>query len=107
MNLDQDRVPANLDEAITLLESALTDLEKGAWTNMVAARMFQLQERIARALRKDWSIDDANTPLRVYFRNLGLDDPEEVSMLLIDAYWRKFNKKSLPVEELVREYLEG
>jgi hypothetical protein len=107
MTLDQDRVPISLDEALDLLNSALAPNEKAAWTSMTAARMFDLQARIARILRNDWSLDDANGPLRIYFRELGLDDPEEVSLLLIDAYWRKYNNQALPVEELVREYLEG
>jgi hypothetical protein len=68
--------------------------------------MFDLQARIARTLRNDWSLLDADTPLRIYFRELGLDDPEEVSLLIIDAYWRKYNNEAIPVEDLVREYLE-
>ena len=106
MNLDQDRVPSRLDEALTLLDSALTPQEKEAWRSMTAARMFDLQAKIARTLRNDWSLLEPETPLRVFFRELGLDDPEEVSLLLIDAYWRKYNNESIPVEELVREYLE-
>ena len=106
MNLDQDRVPASLDEALALLAAALSEEEKNAWTSMTAARMFDLQAKIARTLRSDWSLLDSNTPLRIYFRELGLDDPKEVSLLLIDAFWRKHNKESIPVEDLVREYLE-
>jgi hypothetical protein len=106
MNLDQDRVPGSLEEALGLLDAALTKEEKEAWRSMTAARMFDLQARIARTLRNDWSLLDSDTPLRIYFRELGLDDPEEVSLLLIDAYWRKYNNESIPVEDLVREYLE-
>lgn len=106
MNLDQDRVPASLAEALELLGAALNEEEKTAWTSMTAARMFDLQAKIARSLRSDWSLLDPNTPLRIYFRELGLDDPKEVSLLLIDAYWRKHNKEAIPIEDLVREYLE-
>jgi hypothetical protein len=106
MNLDQDRVPISLDEALALLDSALSEREKGAWTNMTAANMFDLQDELARILRYDWSLDDGNTPLRSAFRKLGLDDPEELSLLLIDAYWRRHNNEAIPVQELVREYLE-
>ena len=106
MNLDQDRVPTNLDEALSLLDVALNKTEKEAWHSMTAARMFELQGKIAQTLRHDWSLLDSSTPLRIYFRDLGLDDPEEVSLLIIDAYWRRYNNESVPVEELVREYLE-
>ena len=106
MKLDQDRVPVSLDEALALLDAALSEREKGAWTNMTAANMFDLQDKIARILRDDWSLDDGDTPLRTAFRNLGLDDPEELSLLLIDAYWRRHNNEAIPVQELVREYLE-
>lgn len=106
MNLDQDRVPASLEQALSLLDSALTKEEKEAWRSMTAANMFDLQAKIAKTLRNDWSLLDSDTPLRIYFRELGLDDPEEVSLLLIDAYWRKYNNESIPVEDLVREYLE-
>ena len=107
MNLDQDRVPTTLDEALRLLDAALNKTEKEAWNSMTAARMFELQAKIAQTLRHDWSLLDSNAPLRIYFRNLGLDDAEEVSLLLIDAYWRQYNKESISVEDLVREYLEG
>jgi len=106
MNLDQDRVPARLEDALQILDAALTQHEKDAWHSMTAAKMFELQAKIAQVLRRDWSLMDPNTPLRIYFRELGLDDPEEVSLLLIDAYWRKHNKEPVPVQELVREYLE-
>lgn len=106
MNLDQDRVPARLEDALILLDSALTQTEKDAWHSMTAAKMFDLQAQIARVLRSKWSLLDPQTPIRIYFRELGLDDPEEVSLLLIDAYWRKHNNEPVPVEELVREYLE-
>ena len=72
---------------------------------MTAARLFELQGKLAKTLRTDWSIDDSRTPLRVFFRELGLDDPEEVSLLLIDAYWRRRNNETIPVEALVDEYL--
>ena len=106
MNLDQDRVPASPEEAIAILDGALTLHEKQAWSSMTAARMFDLQAVIARVLRNDWSIDDPDTPLRLYFAKLGLHDPKEISMLLIDAYWRQYNDEAIPVEDLVREYLE-
>lgn len=106
MNLDQDRVPARLEDALVLLDSALTQTEKDAWHSMTAAKMFDLQAQIARTLRSEWSLLDPQHPIRIYFRELGLDDAEEVSLLLIDAYWRKHNNEPVPVEELVREYLE-
>jgi hypothetical protein len=106
MNLDQDRVPARFEEALTLVEAAMSKEERQAWTSMTAAKMFDLQTKLARILRRDWSLDDPDAPLRIYFRNLGLDDAEEVSLLLIDAYWRIYNHQSMPVEDLVREYLE-
>jgi len=106
MNLDQDRVPSSLEEALSLLDSALTKEEKEAWRSMTAARMFDLQARIARTLRSDWSLLESDTALRIYFRELGLDDAEEVSLLIIDAYWRRYNNEAIPVEELVREYLD-
>ena len=106
MNLDQDRVPGSLDEALELLDRAMNEEEKNAWTSMTAARMFQLQAQFARILRNDWSLEDPDMPLRIFFRQLGLDDSEEVSLLIIDAYWRRHNNESIPVEELVREYLE-
>jgi hypothetical protein len=106
MNLDQDRVPTRMDEALNLLDAALAKNEKEAWRSMTAARMFDLQAKIARTLRSDWSLLDPDTPLRIYFRDLGLDDPEEVSLLIIDAYWRKYNNEAIPIEDLVREYLE-
>ena len=106
MNLDQDRVPALLDDALILLDAALSQTEKDAWHSMTAAKMFDLQAQLARVLRNDWSLLDRDTPLRLYFRNLGLDDPEEISLLIIDAYWRKHNNETVRVEDLVREYLE-
>lgn len=106
MTLDLDRVPTRFEEAMSLLDAALTQEEKEAWTSITAARLFELQIELARTLRSEWSLNDANTPLRIFFRDLGLDDAEEVSLLLLDAYWRGYNKEPLPVEDLVKEYLE-
>jgi hypothetical protein len=106
MNLDQDRVPVTFEDALRLLDLGMTDHEKGAWTNMTAMKMFDLQDDLTAQIRHDWSLDDDQSPLRIFFRNLGLDDAREVSGLLIDAFWRRYNNESLPVEDLVREYLE-
>jgi hypothetical protein len=35
-----------------------------------------------------------------------LDDAEEVSLLLLNASWRRHNNEVITVENLVREYLE-
>lgn len=107
MILNPDRVPATPDEAVEILDAALSDEEKNAWQSMTAAKMFELQGVIARTLRQDWSLDDDTTPLRIFFRELGLDDADEVSYLLIDAYWRRHNREAIPIEDLVTEYLEG
>lgn len=107
MNLDQDRVPVTFEEALELLDAALEPVEKEAWESMTAAKMFELQARLAQRLRHDWSLNDPATPLREFFRGLGLDDSNEISLLLLDAYWRRYNGESMPVEDLVREYLEG
>jgi hypothetical protein len=106
MKLDLDRVPTSFEEALRLLDSALTEQEKTAWTSMTAAKMFDLQARLAKVLKHEWSLDDETTPLPAYFCDLGLDDSDEVSLLLLDAYWRQYNKEAFTVKELVNEYLE-
>jgi hypothetical protein len=106
MRLDQDQVPASFDEALALLSSALTKAEKEAWTAITAAKLFELQAKLAKVLRQDWSIDEPGTPLRLFFRELGLDDPEQISLLLLDAFWRAHNHEAIPVHQLVEEYLE-
>ena len=50
MNLDLDRVPATLDQAVELLDAALTEREKGAWTNMTAAKMFDIYVQASQEL---------------------------------------------------------
>lgn len=106
MNLDQDQVPSTFEDALRLIDAAMSEHEKGAWTNMTAAMMFDLQDELSAQLREEWSLDEDKTPLRIFFRGLGLDDAREVSNLLIDAYWRSYNHELIPVAELVREYLE-
>jgi hypothetical protein len=106
MQLDQDRVPISFDEALSVLDAGLTQEEKEAWSSMTAARLFELQSTLARTLMNDWSLEDSSTPLRLFFRELGLDDPEEVSLLLIDASWRSHHKESISLHDLVCEYLD-
>jgi hypothetical protein len=106
MLLDQDRVPASFDEAMNLLNLAFTDEERNACSRMSATRMFALQARLAAKLRDEWSLEDSNTPLCIFFRELGLEDADDISLLLIDAFWRLHNKQSIAVHDLVEEYLE-
>jgi hypothetical protein len=70
---------------------------------MTAAQIFDLQSTLAQTLRNDWSLLEHDTPLRVSVRELGLDDPAEVSLLIIDAFWRKHNNEPVPLKELVRD----
>lgn len=106
MLLDQDRVPASFDEALVLLDGALTPNEKAAYNALTAAQMFALQDDLARTLKNDWSLDESTTPLRLFFRDLGLNAPHEIALLLVDAYWRIHNRESISVAELAAEYQE-
>ena len=39
-----------------------------------------------------------------YFSNLGLDDPDELGLLLIDVYWRRYNQEPFAAEAMANEY---
>ena len=80
MNLNQDRVPINLEEALTLLKEALTNAEKAETKKTFAT---QLHFSLGMYLRNEWSLWDKDSILMRWFKkNYGIDHPDDVSGLI-------------------------
>lgn len=85
MNLDLDRVPSTLGEAVDILEAGLEPAER---EEIRAGRLeaISAHHTIGRWMRNAWSLWDGNTPLCRWFSEaFELGHPDDISGIVLEA----------------------
>lgn len=82
MDLNQDTVPVTLDEAVMLVRKALSPEDV---RSMIKAKCIdQFERTLGEQIRNDWSLWDADSRLRNWFRTkFELNHADDVSGLIL------------------------
>lgn len=90
-------IPKDLEDAVRCLDSLLTDEEKSAFG------IDDIVDQNGMWLRNRWVLW-FNSRLAVYLKSIGINHPEDMSMVIEDAYhnWRK--NKDIGLEKIKEEY---
>jgi hypothetical protein len=89
MNLNPDKVPINLEEALTLLKEALTPLETKAVKKMLST---QLHFSFGMHLRNEWSLWDTKNILNTWFKKVyGVDHADDISGIILECLINDLN----------------
>lgn len=104
MHLNEDRVPATLDEAVTILVESLSSddvLDIKNPKNDATHCHFTW----GMLLRNEWTIWDKETKMVIWFKeHYGLDHADDISGLILECLWRDVNKQPRDIGNLVRKY---
>lgn len=104
MNLNQDIVPVNLEEAIKLLKEALNPIEIKIIKKMTPTR---LHMSIGQYIRNEWSLWDKDNVLTKWFsQRYGVDHADDVSAIIIESMVADLNNIPRRDKELAKEFIE-
>ena len=104
MNLNQDRVPINLEEALTLLKEALTPQEKEEVKNMLST---QLHFSLGMHLRNEWSLWDDKSILVTWFKQTyGVDHADDVSGIIMECLINDLTGKPRRDKILAKQFID-
>lgn len=88
MKFNEDVVPSNLNEAVSLIRGSLSSLDV---VDMQKENFnpTQLHDTFGRYLRNSWSLWEDNTPIKNWFMSeYGISHADDISSIILDCLWR-------------------
>lgn len=106
MKINQDKVPSNLDEAVSLLKEALTPVD----IDVIKAPKFDavmLHSNVGMSIRNAWSLWDKNTILPQWFKKTyGVDHADDISGIILDCLCKDIRGEPRRDKELAQEFIQ-
>jgi hypothetical protein len=103
MEIDQDRIPSNLDEALDMLEASLTPEDIKVIKETPPE---ELTSRIhffgGMAMRNDWSLWDKDTPFTKWFQSIGISHADDMSGIINTSLFRRVRGEEIRVADQVK-----
>jgi hypothetical protein len=85
--LDMDKIPSNLDEAVELVKSSMS--EDDVLFIKDNSNPTSVHFTVGMAIRNDWSLWDTENPLVKWFqKEYGIDHADDISGVVLDCVWR-------------------
>ncbi|MGD9681599.1 MAG: DUF6794 domain-containing protein [Candidatus Obscuribacterales bacterium] len=99
------KVPKNLDDCFRELEKYLGKEGVERLKNSKENELYEYTASfgISMALRNTWGLND-QTPIAMYFRNMGINDGRTMSTIIIESFWRHLNSKPVALESYIDKY---
>jgi hypothetical protein len=107
MDLNLDRVPATLDEAVEFLKEALSSADirevRNPKYDAITAHFTWGQ-----LIRNEWSLWEKDMRLVQHFKtNYGVDFADDISGMILDCLWQDLNNRPRRISELVKKYFKS
>lgn len=96
-------LPVNLEECFTALEKTLTPEQKQQFVLSAEDDLIEYHFTIGLFIRNNWLHGDSSQ-LREYFKELGIEHPDDMSAIVLTSYWRHLHNQPLLVDEQVAGY---
>lgn len=100
--VQQAAAPSNLTESLAALDQRADALVKNKLQSITEKEVSRLHSDVGRWIRNTW-LRDQNSPLRLYFEELGVYSYDEMSHVLLKAYWRELNNQPIDLESLISD----
>jgi TPR repeat protein len=97
------QLPTNLEESFVALENLLKPEDLAAIKSGTEDDLIQYHFGLGMWMRNSWDLW-AGGPLAKYFENLGLHHPDDMSGLILTAFWRHLNGRPLELDAEVAHY---
>lgn len=98
-------MPKNLEESISYLKNEWSSSELNSFkTKSEQKAVAEAHFGAGLMIRNTWIRGDRNVPLAEYFRSLGINQPDDMSSIILTSLHRRLNNKKIGVDEQVEEY---
>lgn len=105
MIINQDKVPIDLDDAVTTLKEGLST-EDIAEFKKKSFEPALLHSSIGRILRNDWSLWEKETILvKWFFQKYGIDHADDISGIVLDCLYRDVIGEPRQAEALAKKFI--
>jgi hypothetical protein len=106
MNLLEDVVPSNLDEAIKFLKESLTE-EDLREINRPMSVSTQYHFSDGMSIRNAWSLWDEETHLVKWFKqNYGVEHADDISGIILECLWNDVRGEPRRDKILVQQFID-
>jgi len=99
----EDYIPANLDDSLVQLYCLLEPETIQKMANGSEDEMVRYHHGLGTGLRNSWGLW-TKSRLYVYFYDLGLRHPDDMSGVILKSFWRRLNDQPLDVEGQILRY---
>lgn len=99
-------IPKNLDECFTELEVMLGRMAIEDIKSEKESDIYVFHRGLSTSIKNSWKLWEPNSPLTQYFNQLGVYHADDMSDIIIAAFWRYLNDKPINLEEMVNHYRE-
>lgn len=104
--IDQDKVPVNLEEALTILKEGLSaeDIKEFKRPSFSPT---QIHFSVGMMLRNLWTLWDKQSRLVLWFKNrYGVDHADDVSAIIIDCLHKDINELPRRDDALAESFIK-
>jgi hypothetical protein len=102
MNLNLDKVPSNLDDALEMLEKGLDDEDRKFILEHDAA---ETHFSFGMWLRNNWSLWEKDTVLSQWFRDeLKIGHADDMSGIILGSLWAKIRGEKFDIQDEIERY---
>lgn len=102
MNIDMDKVPLTVEEAIDMFSAALDKEEKEAFLQIKENQICIFHYTWGTVLRNSWSMFEKNTPLVNDFLKMGISHADDMTSVILTSSHRKFKKKPVDIKNQIK-----
>lgn len=110
-NEDIKYLPATIEECFQVLDSILEPEDRSEWLSEDEETAASLAHHtVGRWVRNNFGLwrqeENDNIPIVKYFESLNIQHPDDMSSIILAAYYKKHNNMEYCVEELAKPYIE-
>ena len=105
--LGKGKKPANLDEALLYFEKKWTDKQKEEFRLKDEKKVVSdMHFSVGVWIRNEWLYGNKDTALVNYFNRMGIDQPNDMSAIILTSLHRKLNNIPVDLEEQVKYFID-
>lgn len=98
-------IPKTLTEAVLKIEDMIPEEERKWVRSVPESEMVSLHFGVGRWIRNNWGLWSGG-PLADWFKERGIQHPDDMSGIILDSYWRWVHDQPLKLDAQITPYRE-
>ncbi|BDD00507.1 DUF6794 domain-containing protein [Persicobacter psychrovividus] len=99
-------IPTDLDDALNYLDCKWSDSDKEEFKSKPENdAVVELHFGTGMGIRNSWGLWKGDSGISKYFRDLGINHPDDMSSIILTSFHRYLNKQDVKIDEQVKYYI--